>query len=242
MRIIIILTILGFINISNVSASNSDGDYVVLLHGLGRTSKSMNKIGEFLTQNGYEVVNINYPSEEKSIQEIADILDHNIKEYCVNKNKKINFVSHSMGGIIIRYYLKYNKPENLGRVVMLAPPNNGSEIIDVYGYNKIFGWIFKKMKGPAAMQLSTNPKTSLPMQLGKVDFELGIITGNKSNSPFLSLAIKGENDGRVSVESSKVKGMKEHIVLPIDHTLIIKEQLVLDETLNFLQNGNFIKN
>lgn len=238
--IIIITTILFNMNLTDTFAKNNDGDYVILLHGLARTSKSMNKMEKFLDKNGYNVININYPSKKKTIQEISVILDKNIKEKCTDKTKKINFVTHSMGGIIVRYYLKNNKLENLNRVVMLSPPNHGSEIIDVYGYNRMFGWIFKKIEGPAAMRLSTNLKTSLPIQLGKVDFELGIITGNKSNNILLSWMINGENDGKVSVESSKVDGMKEHIVLPFGHTFIMNKQIVLNQTLNFLHNGNFI--
>jgi triacylglycerol lipase len=237
---IIILTILIFMNTPNAFAKNNDGDYVILLHGLARTSKSMNKMEKFLTENGYNVININYPSKKKTIQEISGILDKNIKEQCFDKTKRINFVTHSMGGIVVRYYLKHNKLEKLNKVVMLSPPNCGSEIIDVYGYNKMFGWIFRKIEGPAAMQLSTNPKNSLPIQLGKVDFDLGIITGNKSNNILVSWMIKGENDGKVSVESSKVDGMKEHIILPFSHTFIMNKQLVLNQTLNFLQNDNFI--
>lgn len=235
-----IIATLFFMNTQNAFASDNNGDYVILLHGLARTSKSMNKMEKFLEKNGYNVININYPSKKKTIQEISVILDKNIKEKCTDKTKKINFVTHSMGGIIVRYYLKHNKLENLDKVVMLSPPNHGSEIIDVYGYNRMFGWIFRKIEGPAAIQLSTNQKTSLPIQLGKIDFELGIITGNKSNNILLSWMIKGENDGKVSIESSKVDGMKEHIVLPFGHTFIMNKQIVLNQTLNFLQNGNFI--
>ncbi|HSQ98120.1 MAG TPA: alpha/beta fold hydrolase [Rickettsiales bacterium] len=223
-------------NIQNTFANN---DYVVLIHGLARTSKSMEKMGKFLSQNGYEVVNINYPSHKQTIEEFSNIVNSDIQKYCTDKTKKINFVTHSMGSIILRYYLKNNKLKNLGRVVMLAPPNHGTEIVDFLGYNKIFGWLFKALQGPAAMQLSTDPKTSLPIQLGKADFEVGIIIGNKHKGKILSYLIKGENDGRVSIESSKLEGMKEHIVISGGHRFLPDNKEAIQKTLKFLQTGSF---
>lgn len=222
---------------TNVFANNRD--YVVLIHGLARTSRSMENMGTFLSQNGYEVININYPSREKTIEEISNIVEKDIQQYCTDKNKKINFVVHSMGGIILRYYLKNNKLENLGRVVMLATPNHGTEIVDFLGYNKLFGWLFKRLQGPAAMQLSTDPKTSMPLQLGKANFEVGIIIGNIDESRFLSRLIKGENDGRVSIESSKLEGMKEHIIISSGHRFIPDNKEAMEKTLKFLNTGSF---
>jgi hypothetical protein len=195
----------------------------------------MEKLEECLLENGYGVLNLDYPSRSKSIQEIAHEIIPIAIASCREKGaKKIHFVTHSMGGIVVRYFLRHSKMPDLGRVVMMSPPNGGSTVVDEFKDNFIFKWI----NGPAGRQLGTDNE-SIPKKLGPVNFELGIITGDRSVNPLLSLIIPGNDDGKVSVESTKVEGMKDFIVIHATHPFIMKNEQAIEKTLSFLKFGSF---
>ncbi|MCH6258862.1 alpha/beta fold hydrolase [Puniceicoccaceae bacterium K14] len=206
---------------------------VVLLHGLTRSSDSMRGLETFLEKCGYRVHNLDYPSTKFSIEELVAMLRPKIEEIA-SRSSRIHFVTHSMGGILIRFLLKEYPISNLGRVVMLSPPNNGSEVVDKLGHWKAF----RKLNGPAGQQLGTD-SDSLPCKLGAVEFELGIITGDRSINWLLSLLIQGPNDGKVSIESAKVEGMKAFAVVHATHPYIMKKDVVFRKVQRFLQQGDF---
>ena len=194
----------------------------------------MSKIGEHLTTAGYRVSNLDYPSRKEPIDDLTSGVDDAIRKCCLERGGKIHFVTHSLGAIIVRKYLKSSRPGNLGRVVMLSPPNKGSGIVDSMGGIRLFRFIM----GPAALQLGTG-RSSEPNSLGPADFEVGVITGNRSVNPLGSWLVKGRDDGSVSVESAKLDGMKAFLVVQENHTFIMYDARVIDEIIHFLQRGSF---
>jgi triacylglycerol lipase len=211
------------------------GNYVVLLHGLGRTDLSMLRMEMGLAERGYTVINVGYPSTQYSIEYLARAeLGPSVEACCADRGRKIHFVTHSMGGIVLRYYLAGHELENLGRVVMLSPPNQGSEVADWMAENPIL----QKMLGPSAEELGTDPE-SVPNQLGPVNFELGIIAGNRTLNPLFSSMIPGADDGKVAVERTRVEGMADFLVVPYSHTYIMLREDVIYQVAYFLEHGAF---
>jgi triacylglycerol lipase len=208
---------------------------VILLHGLARTDASFNKMEKSLQEEGYITCNVSYPSTQYPIEElVAKFVLPEIKRCLKGEHKTVNFVTHSMGGIVVRYLATQTIPFEIGRVVMLSPPNKGSEVVDTLGDL----WLFRAINGPAGLQLSTRDD-SLPNTLGKPDFELGIITGNKTINLILSTMIEGDNDGKVSVENAQLDGMKDFLVIEATHPFIMKNDKAIEQTKYFLENGAF---
>lgn len=219
----------------NVKAQLHHPEDVILVHGLARTSRSMNKIGRVLEHRGYRVLKFGYPSTRHPIAVLSEnYLNPFIRSHCSESSRQIHFVTHSMGGILVRFYLSRRPLPELGRVVMLAPPNQGSEVTDWLRHWWFYRWLF----GPAGQQLGTDA-ASLPMQLGPVTYEVGIIAGDRSINPFNSLKITGPDDGKVAVERTKVAGMQDFRRLHSCHTFMMCNNRVLEHIVHFLQTGHF---
>ena len=209
------------------------GECVVLLHGLWRTENSMNKAERVVTEAGYTVHNIEYDSTEKPIEDLADETIPRAVEAC-GEAEKIHFVTHSLGGILMRQYLEHDDIDRLGRIVMLGPPNQGSEVVDTYDRFPGFKWF----AGPAGLQLGTG-EASIPRKLGPVSFDVGIIAGTQSINPILSTIIPEDDDGKVSVESTRVEGMNDHVEMPVTHVFMMRDEEVLSQVLYYLEHGRF---
>jgi triacylglycerol lipase len=218
------------------SAAPASDECVVLIHGLNRSWRAMEPMAEALRSAGYSTANVDYPSQAGSIAVLAPLAVETGLSECRNDGaKRIHFVTHSMGGILVRYSHQSSPIPDLGRVVMLAPPNQGSEVIDVtrnWPTSDLFA-------GEAGRQLGTGPD-SVPLQLGPVDFELGVIAGTGSINFVMSAMLPQPNDGKVSVESTRVAGMDDFLVVDISHHYIIESEEVIRNTTSFLRDGAFV--
>jgi hypothetical protein len=210
-------------------------DCVILLHGLGRTDRSMKALEEGLTEAKYSVINVSYPSREHEIEELAEIaVDEGLDGCEALDAETVSFVTHSLGGILVRQFLSENEIEGLHRTVMLGPPNQGSEVVDNFENVPGFDWI----NGPAGQQLGTD-EDDLPRSLGAAGFDLGVIAGNRSINPILSQVLPNPDDGKVSVENTKVDGMCSFVELPVSHALMMQNSKVISEVIAFLNEGEF---
>ena len=210
-------------------------DCTILLHGMGRTRASMDLIEKALKDSGHSVWNETYQSTEKSVEELSESVINLALERCAeNKADKINFVTHSIGGILVRVFLQNHSIQNLGRIVMLSPPNHGSEIADLLKDN----FIYKKWMGPAGQEIGTT-ETSLPNQLKPIQAEVGVIAGSSTSDPWFSPFIPGDDDGKVSVESSRLKEMKDFLVVESGHSFIMRNEEVIQQLRYFLKYGYF---
>jgi pimeloyl-ACP methyl ester carboxylesterase len=210
---------------------------VVLLHGLGRTYRSMNKLARAAESAGYTAVNLDYPSRTKSIETLAEeVVPEGLRRCRDARATPINFVTHSMGGIVVRYYLEKHRVPGLGRVVMLSPPNQGTEAADALRGDTFHQW----WNGPAGQQLGTGAD-GIAARLGPVTYPVGVIAGTEHAFFDAQRAklIPGPSDGKVSVERTKVAGMADFLALPATHTFIMYDDEAVSQAIHFLRHGRF---
>lgn len=244
--------------------SRKNQDFLVLLHGIYGKSSDMESIAQNFKDN-YRIINIQYPTTKETAEEISDLYIEpnieNIKEQIFsenfhkkignqyyeiaensnkinknfNQNIKINFVAHSMGTGILRYYLKENPLENLGKVVFISPPSHGSHLADVPFVDKL-----PSMLGKVVPQFSTK-KDSFVNQLGEPDYNYMILIGNKTNNLLYSMIIRGKDDGMVPLKTAKMKSDNFKIIENTTHTSILKDKRTMKEISEFFKSSDLNK-
>lgn len=208
---------------------------VLVMHGLGRSPRSMQPVVSFLETHGYQVYNLDYPTTRLPVEQLVPYVAAQVKAIENERpGSRIHFVTHSLGGIVLRLYLQQRHPRKLGRVVMLCPPNRGSELTD--RFEKLS--LYQRLYGPAGKELGTG-SNSLPNRLGPVTFELGVIAGDRTVNPLYSWMIPGPDDGKVAVSRAQVQGMADFIILPHSHTFMMDFPDVHRQILHFLRTGHF---
>lgn len=211
---------------------------VLFLHGLGRRAGSMWRLAAAARGAGYTTFSPAYPGRRRPLPGLVDYLQAEVAAFEASFDGPLHVVTHSLGGLVARALIQTRRPKRLEHVVMLAPPNGGSEVADFIfraRLNRIF-------LGPVGAHLRTARLLEDEHLLGRVDFELGIIAGSRGLDPiFPRLIIGRPNDGKVAIAATHVDGMRDHIVLPVSHTLMVYDRRVIAQVMAFLQAGSFCR-
>ena len=209
---------------------SSERDVVISLHGLARSNLSMLVPHLMLRRAGYEPRGIDYPSRQRSLQELAAYVRERLRDV---GDRRVHVLTHSRGGLVARCLLRDFRPANLGRVVMLAPPNQGSRLAAGVRPRSLF----KRLMGPAAEQMGDHVE-HMEEVVGPVDFELGVITGDRPLLP-VNPFLEPPHDGRVRVDEARIEGMADFLVVHRDHALIMNDPRVVRQAIHFFENGEF---
>lgn len=208
----------------------AQAERVLLIHGLARTSRSMLLLAKALQGKGYDPILIDYPSTTAGLEELAEQTLPKLIDAC--ETCRTHVVTHSMGGILLRTCLREVNLQNLGRTVMLGPPNGGSELVDRLQAVQLF----QQLNGPASVELGTS---GFLKDLPPVNFEVGVIAGDMSLNPVFNAFMPGPNDGKVTVEATKVDGMAAHLTVHTSHTFMMNNPIVIAQVEAFLRSGVF---
>jgi pimeloyl-ACP methyl ester carboxylesterase len=215
----------------------AEQECVILLHGFGKSSRSMNSIASYLAEHNYKVINVDYPSRKHDIQTLIEKKIAPQAQECLNKKSKIHFVGYSMGGVIAKNFIDNHNITNLGKLVLIASPIRGSDISSILSKNSFFRIIF----GPAVSDLSFSSKLFQTPE-ANLSYPIGIIKANKSHNPLTSLfLLKGPNDGTITHASTHIDGAKDIIQIDANHNSIIYLDETKKQILHFLQTSNFIR-
>jgi pimeloyl-ACP methyl ester carboxylesterase len=220
---------------ANAQGTDPRSPGVVLLHGIARTSRSLRKVEKALQAWGFATLNLDYASRRKTLEALAADIHPDITAFANSIGGPLHFVAHSMGGLLTRVYVARHRPAALGRVVMLGTPNGGSEVADLLKHLSLY----RAFYGPAGQQLTTlqdDHLTSLP----PLDYAVGIIAGISAIDPIASrFILPRPNDGRVSVQSSRLADMTDHMTVKASHTGLVRHRVAIDQTIAFLREGRF---
>jgi pimeloyl-ACP methyl ester carboxylesterase len=219
------------------ASTDTPRDGVVLLHGIAVGAWTLRKLERALQRRGFATLNLGYASRSKPLEALAEDIHPQVAAFAAGLDGPIHFVGHSMGGLLARVYVARYRPDRLGRVVMLGTPNGGSEIVDLLQQLAVYRWFF----GPAGLQLTTRPDEALA-SLPALDYPVGVVAGNFSLYPSSLFLVPRPNDGRVSVASSKLADMADHVIVRASHAGLTRHPAAIDQTIAFLRGGRFAAN
>lgn len=204
---------------------------VVALHGIFRRGRSMEALARTLRATGYDVLCPDYPSTSLTLEACAESIHQAIEAFNAGNPGPVHFVTHSMGGLVARIYLDRHRPGNLGRVVMIAPPNQGSEVADFLAGSRLY----RRSFGPAGLQLTTAFAPTLPVPACPI----GIVAGTRWIDPLAALVLPGRHDGRVTVDRTRLKESDPVLEVAASHPLLPLLPRVHRAAAAFLANGRF---
>ena len=207
---------------------------MILLHGMARSPSSMNPLASVLRRSGYRVSNIGYPSRPHDVEELVERYVRPAFESCGRDGQALHVVTHSLGGILVRYYLQSVDLPAGSRIVMLAPPNHGSEVADHVRHWPLYRW----WTGRVGQQMGTG-KDSIVHQLRPIRAEIGVIAAKRSIQPWFSALIPGPDDGAVSVEGTRLPEMNDFLMVDSSHSILMFNRRVREQVLHFLAEGRF---
>lgn len=194
---------------------------------------SMAPLAGALRRAGYRVRNVDYPTRPHSVEALVERYLRPAFADCAD-GAPVHFVTHSMGGILVRLLLQTERLPPGSRVVMLAPPNHGSEVVDI-----IRGWVvYRWLMGRVGQQLGTGPD-AIVRRLQPVREAIGVIAANRSMQPWFSRLIPGDDDGAVSIASTRLPEMRDFVVVDATHTSVLFSRKVWRLVLAFLADGRF---
>jgi pimeloyl-ACP methyl ester carboxylesterase len=225
----------------DLPVSDPAKDLIVLLHGIGHSRFNMMGVEHALKKFGYVVLNISYTSTRKKISALADDVKNVLENKAVwQRDAKVHFVCHSLGGLVAHQYLHKIKniipAGKLGRAVMLGTPHGGSEVADYLHKFPLYRWVF----GPAGQELITTvrAKDDTP-----AFYDLGIIAGTSGRKYFLTNRLvtwtHKVHDGRVTTKNAKLQGMTDYIEIAVSHSFMAWKKSVYQQIIHFLKTGVF---
>lgn len=222
------------------SGLNAERGCVILIHGLAGSRWNWVGMRQLLQRNGYHVINLSYASRQQTIERSAQSIIPAVDECKQKQRHPVHLVGHSMGGLLIRYYLQQHGDVGVGRVVMLGTPNQGSELSDpevsVLPHERaVAGWL-----GPAVPQLSTRPDGFIA-RLSEPSVPTGIIAGYLTPVPWLNRRFNTANDGLVAVYSTRLSQPHDFVMLPSIHSSLALQVDAQRQTLWFLKTGRFYR-
>lgn len=211
------------------------GEVTLLIHGILRHSRSLGKVQTALEKAGLQPEPFDYPSTKAPLDSAVDYLASTL-ENLGPEVTRINIVVHSMGGLLVRTYLKqYGEKADprIHRLVMMGTPNHGAQMATILRDLGAFKMIF----GPAGQQL-VDAEDGFISELPTPPFEFAVIAGSRGNSKGWNPLIPGDDDGTVTVESTRLPGAKDFRTFVTSHALMLFRRDVADAAVRFIQTGS----
>ena len=206
------------------------GRAVLLVHGILRSSKCMSTLAAAAEKAGYQPFLFGYPSTQITITDAAEYLHQSIQS--LEGIEELSIVAHSMGGLVTRAYFAAHGDPRIKRVVMLGTPNHGAELADfLYG-----NFVIRAASGPGGRQLVTDREGLIP-SLPAPKCEFAIIAGARGKTAGWNPLIPGDDDGTVTVESTRLIGAADFSTVNSTHTALLSNPEVIEQAIRFLNEG-----